>query len=115
MYNFRLNIKFDLKKRTFNYVSNEHQFILNEEEPPNNEQANSFYRLTVTNDFIDNDYETSEIIRFNKALRTITDLVGHCGTVFYIIAVGDKVVCYYQSDAHQLLLKILSNYHNIIV
>lgn len=64
--------------------------------------------LYTTNDYEDEDFVTSEIIRINKAMRMLSDLIGRCGIKFYLISVTNQIKVYYEAEAHPLVHIVLA-------
>ena len=72
----------------------------------------TYYCLETSGEFEDDDHGTSEILRFNKAIRTVADSLGRCGEEFFLVAIGKSVRCFYDNTWHPLVLKVLSNQHH---
>lgn len=72
----------------------------------------TYYSFETCSDYEDGDHVTSEVLRFNKALRAISDSIGRCGEEFFVCALGKSVRCFYDKKWHPLVLKVLSNAHH---
>ena len=69
----------------------------------------TYYCLESSADYVDEDHTTSELLRFNKATRTLTDALGRCGEEFFTIALGKCIRIFYDKKWHALILKVLKN------
>lgn len=135
MYNFHLPIVIDtfreyvLQEFSINSFSNEEfsqieAFIKSQNgesfamlpKPAMHDDSNqiTYYCFETSGDYEDGDHATSEVLRFTKAMRAITDSIGRCGEEFFIVALGKCIRCFYDKKWHPLILKVLSNNHHKI-